>query len=148
MSGGRSGWLRVNLPAPITQTIDRLKKERGEPRWRVIARALLTYAAIQDDLDRRLYYVNKLLTGWTYVKVYISLRGQKRVTDEEVNHQIKRFKKTLMQIQDRLHIRTIHLIPLLDSLAKGANGRKIAEINDEIREIIKALLVAEVGGES
>jgi len=146
MSGGRSGWMRVNLPAPITKTIDRLKRERGEPRWRVVARALITYASLHDELDKRLYYINKILTGWTYVKVYISLNKDGRVTDEEVRSQIKRFTKTILQIQDRLHIKTTHILPLLDALAKGANGKRIAQVNDAIRDIINSILVAQVEG--
>jgi len=139
--------MRINVPAPITQTIDRLKRENNEPRWRVIARAILTYAKIHDDLDRRLYYISKLMTGWSYVKVYLSLRKNGKVTDEEVKAQVKRFCKTLDQIQSRLHIKTSHIIGLVWDVAKGYNGKRVAQINDEIREVIKALLVAEVGGE-
>lgn len=140
------GWRRVNVPAPITETIDRLKKRLDEPRWRVIARALLTYASVHDDLDRRLYYVNKLLTGWTYVKVYMTLYREGRVTGDEVSAQVRRFARTLMQVQDRLHIKTVHLLSLLDALAQGADGRKVAMINDELREVIKGILVSSVEG--
>lgn len=139
-----SGWRRVNLPAPITATIDRLKKEQNEPRWKVVARALITYATLHDDLDKRLYYVSKIMNGWSYVKVYLTLHRQGRVSKEEVASQVRRFIKTLDQIQSRLHIKTSHIIAMVIDIEKGVNGKKIAEINDEIREVIKALLVASV----
>ena len=146
MSGGRSGWMRINVPEPVVKTVDRLKKETGEARWRVIARAILTYAKIHDDLDRRVYYVSKLYNGWAYVKVALQLRKQGVVDEEYVRRQVKLFCKTLDQIQSRLHFKTSHIVAMVWDVLKGANGKKIARINDELRELAKALLVAQVEG--
>jgi len=155
MNKQNRGWVRVNIPKPIVMTIDRLKSEKKEPRWRVIARALIYYARDSNEIDRRFYYASKLINSWTYVKVSLDLFDKKVVDKSFVLGHLRKFINTTRDIQYRTHVKARHLNTLAWELyrmyrdpTKWRNrGKLIAQINDGVREVVRALIVSEVGEE-
>jgi len=152
MNKQNRGWVRVNIPKPIVRLIDRQKRERNEARWRVIARALIYYQRDQEEIDRYFYYANKLVNSWTYVKVALDLFNKKIVDKSYVLGHLRKFVNTTRDIQYRTHIKARHLNNMAWNLYKAfkdpkqwrKRGKLIAEINDQVREVVRALIVAEV----
>jgi len=139
------GWKRVNVPTPICAVIDRLAERQKRARWEVVASALATYIALRKELDKKLWYIFKVLNSFVYLKVALQLKSQGIINDEFVKEQLNKFTKTMWQIQERLHIKTEHIVAMIQEDLKRTNyngtSKMIMKWNDEVKQLIKNLLV-------
>ena len=139
------GWKRVNVPNPICNVIDKLAEEQNRARWEVIASALATYIALRKELDRKLWYIFKVLNSFVYLKIALQLKSQGVVNSDFVKEQLDKFTKTMWQIQERLHIKTEHIVAMIQEDLKksdyNGSSKMIMKWNDEVKQLIKNLLV-------
>ena len=139
------GWKRINVPEVICNVIDRLAEKQNRARWEIVASALASYVGLQKQLDRKLWYIFKFLNSYSYLKIALQLRSLKIVDATFVVNHLEKFKKTCWQIQERLRIKTEHLVSMIESdlerYKSNVPSRIFAKWNDEVKLILKNLLV-------
>ncbi|RLI87150.1 MAG: hypothetical protein DRP01_02560 [Archaeoglobales archaeon] len=142
------GWKRINVPAPICDVIDRIKKKERSPRWKVVARAILTYAKYDQEIDRRIWYIFKIMQSYAYLKISLELKKNRMIDDNYVQYNFSRFKKTMKQIHSRFRVDTRRIVKDASEMVERFTGSNIGKVNEQIKELIKVLLIIESEEES
>lgn len=146
------GWKTIIIPEVIYKVLKEYANSQGRALWEVVASALATYITFDKELDKKLWYVFKLLNSYAELKTSLRLRQRDMINGEVAKEYIKscfeRFKKTCWQIQERIKIKTEHLIAMIeDDLTKldyQYHGKTVMRWNDEMKIIVRNLLVSKI----
>ena len=146
------GWKTIIIPEVIYKVLKEYANSQGRALWEVVASALATYIAFEKELDKKLWYVFKLLNSYAELKTSLRLSQRDLLDGETAREYVKscleRFKKTCWQIQERLRIKTEHLVGMIEEDLERINyvyhGKTVMKWNDEMKIIVRNLLVSKI----
>jgi len=148
----KAGFKVITIPERYHTMLMKLKKEFNEPLWKITARALAFYLRNQKEIDRYFYYATKLMNSWCMVKCALYYYNRGFIPFNVVKEEFEKFVRTVRQIQERTHVKCTQLNQMVKELVKvfdneemwRKRGKMIARINDEVRNVVRALLLFEV----
>lgn len=143
------GFKVITVPEQFHSLVMKLKEKYGGSAWQVLSRFVVLALQDEKEIDRYFWYSFKLVTGWTYVKSALQFYKMGYIPKAIVEGEIERFIKTLYQIKTRTHVNFDGIEKLINELleleknpdAWKVRGKKIAEINDMVRELARRLAV-------
>ena len=148
----KAGFKVITIPEKYHSLLMKLKKRYNEPMWKITARAIAFYLRNEKELDRYFYYATKLMNSWAMVKCSLYYYDRGFIPLNIVKEEVGKFIKTVRQIEYRTHVKVTQLNTMVKELVKAfddtslwnCRGKIIAKINDEVRNVVRALLLFEV----
>lgn len=146
------GWKTIILPEVIYKVVKIYADKERRAMWQVVASALSTYICFSEKIDKKMWYIFKLLNSYAELKTAIRLTRMdildKKSAIVFVKSCLNKFKKTCWQVQSRLRIKTEHLVALVEEDLERVNytyhGKSVKQWNDEVKVIIKNILVSKI----
>ena len=136
-------WTTIKIPHEVLPLIQSLRARTGKASWQILVEALSFYESSlrsskhfssASDVDKLAYYILKLVTSATYLKIQSS------------NESFEKFKRVVEQVQKRLGISCEELLPAAEKLVKQNTGRNIHTFNMAIKACIIKLIEKMISG--